>query len=134
MGFHNNMSRSFLNIHIFSSLEKPFCYRIVCHTANTDGRPCFSRAQTQRCFSLQSDPKSWSHSWALWVSCQVSVCTAAPPGWHQGLPTHKTGWGAFLPTTCRTVTSEHSCTRSKATGSPKHTAHFQGQRQTGQNK
>lgn len=38
MGFHKNMSRSFLNIHIFSSLEKPFCYRIVCHTGCAHGQ------------------------------------------------------------------------------------------------
>ena len=32
------MSCSFLNIHIFSGLEKPFCYKIVCHTGCAHGQ------------------------------------------------------------------------------------------------
>lgn len=134
------MSSSFLNIHIFSSLEKPFCYRIVCHTGCAHGQHrwklrSLKGPDTEVLFPevrprvLVSElgfagvlPGECVHS----SSPRVAPGTTNPQDW--------VGGGGFLPTTCRTVTSEHSWTRSKATGSPKHTAHFQSQRQTGQNK
>lgn len=55
---------------------------------------------------------------------QAGTVTTSPHNWVEGFPFYHR----------RTVTLEHTSAGSEATGSLKHTTHFQGQRQDGQNK